>query len=59
MQCGNTMTVIVQRWQMAERSDGYSDEPLLVPCARKKKLQGKMVEDYYWMGAEENIGLFS
>ena len=25
----------------------------------KRGLQRKMTEDYYWMGAEENIGMFS
>ena len=27
--------------------------------AKKKKLQRNMTKDYYWMGAAENIGMFS
>ena len=34
-------------------------ETLLAPCTRKKKLQRKMTNDYYWIGAQENIGMFS
>ena len=44
---------------MAERSDGCSDETLLAPCRRKKRLQRKMAIDYYWIGVQENIGMFS
>ena len=44
---------------MAERSDGCSGEALLAPCTRKKKLQRKMTNDYYWIGVQENIGMFS
>ena len=44
---------------MAERSDGYSGEKLLALCARKKKLQRKMTENCYWIGAEESIGKIS
>ena len=32
---------------------------LLAPCTRKKKLQRKMTNDYYWIGVQENIGMFS
>ena len=32
---------------------------LLAPCTRKKKLQRKMTKDYYWLGIQENIGMFS
>ena len=57
--------VTIQRqWQfkmfkMAERSDGCSDETLLAPCTRKKRLQRKMTKGYYWIGVQENIGMFS
>ena len=44
---------------MAKRSDGCNGETLLAPCARKKRLQRKMTEDYYWMGAEEDSGMCS
>ena len=44
---------------MAERSDGCSGETLLASCTRKKRLQRKMTKDYYWIGAPENIGMFS
>ena len=57
--------VTIQRqWQfkmfkMAERSDDCSDGTLLAPCARKKRLQRKMTKDYYWIGVQENTGMFS
>ena len=57
--------VTIQReWQfkmfeMAERSDGCSGETLLAPCTRKKRLQRKMTKDYYCIGGQENIGMFS
>ena len=44
---------------MAERSDGCSGETLLAPCTRKKKPQRKITKDYYWIGVQENIGIFS
>ena len=46
-------------FKMAERSDGCSGEALLALCTRKKKLQRKMTNDYYWIGVQENIGMFS
>ena len=46
-------------FKMAKRSDGYSGETLLVPFTRKKRLQRKMTKDYYWIGVQENIGMFS
>ena len=57
--------VTIQRqWQfkifkMAEGSDGCSGETLLAPCTRKKRLQRKMTKDNYWIGVQENIGMFS
>ena len=45
--------------KMVEQSDGYSGETLLSRCARKKKLQRKMTKDNYWIGAEENVSMFS
>ena len=56
--------VTIQRqWQfkmfkMAEGSDGCSGETLLALCTRKKRLQGKMTKDNYWIGVQENIGMF-
>ena len=55
---------IERQWQfkmfkMAERSDGCSGEKLLAPCTREKRLQIKITEDYYWIGVQENIGMFS
>ena len=44
---------------MAERSDGCSGETFLAPCTRKRKVQRKMTKDYYWIGVQENIGMFS
>ena len=45
--------------KMAERSDGCSDEILLAFCTRKRRLEIKMTENYYWIGVQENIGMFS
>ena len=42
---------------MAERSDGCIGETLLSPSTRKKRLQRKMTNDYYWIGVQENIGI--
>ena len=55
----NTTTVVAEVFKMAERSDGCSGETLLAPCARKKRLQRKMIKDHYWIGGEEIIGVFS
>ena len=44
---------------MAEGSDGCSGETLLAPCTRKKSLLRKMTKDNYWIGVQENIGMFS
>ena len=46
-------------FKMAERSDGCSGETLLAPCTRKKRLQRNMAKDHYWIGVQENIGMFS
>ena len=56
----NPTTLVVQDVQsvkMAQRSDGCSGKTLLAPCIRKKRLQRKMTEDYYWVGVQENIDL--
>ena len=45
--------------KMAKRSDGCCGETLLAPCTRKKTLQRKMTKDYYWIGVQENIGIFN
>ena len=55
----NTTTVVAEDFKMAERSDGCSGQTLLAPCTIKKRLQRKMTNDYYWMGVQENIGMFS
>ena len=44
---------------MTKRSDGCSAETLPAPCTRKKRLQKNVTKDYYWIGAEENIAMFS
>ena len=46
-------------FKMAERLDGCSGETLLAPCTRKKRLQRKMTKDNYWIGVQENSGMFS
>ena len=57
--------VTIQReWQfkmfkMVGGSGGCSGETLLATCTRKKRLQRKMTKDYYWIGVQENIGMFS
>ena len=56
----NTTTVAVQKMlKMAEGSDGCTGETLLAPCTRKKRLQRKMNKGNYWIGVQENIGMFS
>ena len=55
----NRSAVVIQVFKMAERSSGCSGETLLVLCARKKRLQRKVTKGYHWIGAEENIGMFS
>ena len=46
--------------KMAERSDGCSGETLVAACTRRRKrLQRKMTNDYYWIGVQENIGMLS
>ena len=43
-----------------ERSDACNGETLLAPCTRKKRLKRKMTKNYYyWIGAQDNIGMFS
>ena len=56
---GNTTAAVVKFSYIAERSGGCCGETLLAPCARKKRLQRKMTEVYYWIGAQQNIGMFS
>ena len=46
-------------FKKAERSDSCRGETLLALCTRKKKLQLKITKDYYWIGIQENIGMFS
>ena len=56
---GNKETVTVQVFKMAELSDSCSAKTLLAPCTRKKRLQRKMTKYYFWIGAQENIGMLS
>ena len=46
-------------FKMAKRSDGCSGETLLAPCARKKRLQKKMTEDFYWISVQEDTGMLT
>ena len=46
-------------FKMVEGSGGCSGETLLATCTRKKRLQRKMTKDYYWIGVQGNIGMFS
>ena len=55
----NTMTVVVQDVQNVRTMDSFSGKTLLAPCTRKKRLQRKMIKDYYWIGVKENVGMFS
>ena len=50
----NTMTVVVQDVQ-----DGCSGETWLALCTRKKRLQRMITKDYYWIGIQEDIDMFS
>ena len=43
----------IKMFKMAERSDGCSGETLLAPSTRKKRLQRKMTNDYYWIDVQE------
>ena len=43
---------------MTEGLDGRSGETLLAPCTRKQRLERKMAKDNYWIGVQENIGMF-
>ena len=55
----NTTTLVVQDVQNGRTIGCCSDETLLAPGTRKKRLQRKMSKDYYWIGVQENIGMFS
>ena len=55
----NTTTVAVQVIKVTERSNGCSGKTLLAPFARKKRLQENMTKEDYWIGAEENTGMFN
>ena len=59
MQLNNTMTVVGEVFEMAERLVGCSGETLLAHCAGKKRLQRKMTKYYYWIGADEAVGMFN
>ena len=39
--------------------DRCSGETLLAPCTRKKRLQRKITKHHYWIGVQENVGMFS
>ena len=55
----NTTTVVVHDVQNGLTIGCCSGETLLAPCTGKKRLQRKMTKDYYWIGVQENIGMFS
>ena len=55
----NTLTVVVQVFQNGRISNGCSDEKLPAPCASRKRLLRKTTTDYYYIGAQENIFMFS
>ena len=46
-------------FKMAEQSDDCSDETLLAPCTKMKRLQRRVTKGYYWTGVQEKIGMFS
>ena len=46
-------------FKMAERSDDCSGEQCSLIIQGKKRLQIKITKDYYWIGVQENIGMFS
>ena len=46
-------------FKLAERSKGCSSQTLLACNETKERLQIKIANDYYWIGAEENLGKFS
>ena len=55
----NTTTVVVQDVRN-DRTIGWLQwRNIAGPCTRKKRLQRKMTKDYYWIGVQENIGMFS
>ena len=56
MPLGNTTTVVVKSFKIAERSDGCSGERNIVGSFCKKEEVAK--EDDYLIGAEEFIGMF-
>ena len=59
MSRGNAATVVVQVFKMVKRLHGCRGETLLAACARKKRPQRKKPKGYCWIGAKENIGMFS
>ena len=52
---------LVENFQLIcyERLDACSGDTLVAACTRKKSLQTKMTKGYYWIGVQENIGMFS
>ena len=55
----NTTIVVVQGVQNGLTIGWLRGETLLAPCTREKRLQIKITKDCYWIGVQENIGLFS
>ena len=61
---GKCHVTIQRQWwfkmfKMVGGLGGCSGETLLATCTRKKRLQRKMTKDYYWIGVQGNIGMFS
>ena len=55
----NTMTVVIKDVQNDRTIGCCTGETLLAPCTRKKRLQSKMTKDCYWIGVQENFGMFN
>ena len=60
MPCHNKNNLAVRDVQNGRIGwDRCSGETLMAPRTRKKRLQRKITEHYYWIGVQENIGMFS
>ena len=52
---------LVENFQLICRfaASKCSGETVLAHCARKRRLQRKMTKEYHWIGAKDNIDMFS
>ena len=55
----NITTVVVQDVQNGRTVGWLQWGNIADFFIRKKRLQRKMTKDYYWIGVQENIGMFS